>query len=137
MERTDRHRWPSILYFTIAALVFSSFIYYLSIGATNPTHQKSPLAPRYAKASYEVTKPGNKIILHANTLTKFGKTKLKYRGIDSEYLFIDVYILELEPLYGYAYKIPIKSARKSFRLYEHTFVLISQSKSKVSLRFIK
>ena len=137
MERTDRHRWPSILYFTIAALIFSSFMYYLAIGATNPTRQRAPSATGYTKTPYEITKLGNKIILHADTLTKFGKTKLKYRGVDSDYLLIDVYILDLDPQYGYAYKIPIKSARKNFRLYEHTFTLVSQNKSKVSLRFIK
>ena len=137
MEKTDRHRWPSILYFTIAALLFSGFMYFLAIGAPNPTQQKSPLSARYASAPQKIAAPVNKIVLHANTMTTFGKIKFKYRGLDRDYLYIDVYILELDPQYGYAYKIPIKSARKGFRIYEYTFALVSRAKSYISLRFIR
>ena len=70
--------------------------------------------------------------------TKFGKSKIIYRGLDGKAKFkMDVAILELDPNAYYRYRIPINAAKKGFRLAGQNFRLISARKSAIQLWHLK
>jgi hypothetical protein len=50
---------------------------------------------------------------------------------------MDVVVLELDPNAFYRYRIPIKAAKKGFRLVGQNFKLISAHKSAIQLRRLK
>ena len=69
---------------------------------------------------------------------KIGKSKIVYRGLDGNAKFkMDVVILELDPNAFYRYRIPIKAAKKGFRLVGQNFKLISARKSAIELWHLK
>ena len=79
-----------------------------------------------------------KIMLVLDRDTKIGKSKIVYRGLDGNAKFkMDVAILELDPKAFYRYRIPIKAAKKGFRLAGHNFRLISARKSAIQLWRLK
>jgi hypothetical protein len=79
-----------------------------------------------------------KIMLVLDRDTKFGKSKIIYRGLDGKAKFkMDVAILELDPNAYYRYRIPINAAKKGFRLAGQNFRLISARKSAIQLWHLK
>ena len=69
---------------------------------------------------------------------KIGKSKIVYRGLAGNSQFsMDVVILELDPNTFYRYSIPIKAAKKGFRLVGQNFKLISARKSSIQLWHLK
>ena len=79
-----------------------------------------------------------KIILVLDRATKFGKSKIVYRGLDGNAKFkMDVVVLELDPNAYYRYRIPIKAAKKGFRLAGQNLRLISARKSAIQLWHLK
>jgi hypothetical protein len=79
-----------------------------------------------------------KIMLVLDRDTKFGKSKIVYRGLDGNANFrMDVAILELDPNAFYRYRIPINAAKKGFRLVGQNFRLISARKSAIQLWHFK
>ena len=79
-----------------------------------------------------------KITLMLDRDIKIGKSKIVYRGLDGNAKFkMDVVVLELDPNAFYRYRIPIKAAKKEFRLAGQNFRLISARKSAIQLRRLK
>jgi hypothetical protein len=79
-----------------------------------------------------------KIMLVRDQDIKFGKSKIIYRGLDGKSKFkMDVAILELDPNAYYRYRIPIKAAKKGFRLAGQNLRLISARKSAIQLWHLK
>jgi hypothetical protein len=79
-----------------------------------------------------------KIMLVLDRDIKFGKSKIVYRGLDGNAKFkMDVVILELDPNAFYRYRIPVKAAKKGFRLVGQNFRLISARKSAIQLWHLK
>ena len=69
---------------------------------------------------------------------KIGKSKIVYRGLDGNAKFkMDVVVLELDPNAFYRYRIPIKAAKKEFRLAGQNFRLISARKSAIQIWHFK
>ena len=79
-----------------------------------------------------------KIMLVLDRDIQIGKSKIVYRGLDGNAKFkMDVAILELDPNAFYRYRIPIKAAKKGFRLVGQNFRLISARKSAIELWHLK
>jgi hypothetical protein len=79
-----------------------------------------------------------KIMLVLDQDTKIGKSKIVYRGLAGNAKFkMDVVILELDPNAFYRYRIPVKTAKKGFRLVGQNFRLISARKSAIHLWRLK
>jgi hypothetical protein len=79
-----------------------------------------------------------RIILALDRDIKIGKSIIVYRGLDENAKFkVDIAILELDPNAFYRYRIPIKAAKKGFRLVGQNFKLISARKSAIQLLHLK
>lgn len=79
-----------------------------------------------------------KLFFRINKKMPAGKTELIYRGLVGQAEFqIDVIILELDPQVSYPYRFKISEAKKSFRLANRNYKLISAKKAALQLKQIK
>ena len=79
-----------------------------------------------------------KLFFRINEKMGAGKTELIYRGLVGQAEFqIDVIILELDPQVSYPYRFKISEAKKSFRLANRNYKLISAQKTALQLKQIK
>ena len=79
-----------------------------------------------------------KLFFRINEKMVADKTELIYRGLVGQAEFqIDVIILELDPQVSYPYRFKISEAKKSFRLANRNYKLISAQKSALQLKQIK
>ena len=79
-----------------------------------------------------------KLFFRINEKMVAGKTELIYRGLVGQAEFqIDVIILELDPQVSYPYRFKISEAKKSFRLANRNYKLISAQKTALQLKQIK
>ena len=79
-----------------------------------------------------------KLFFRINEKMLAGKTELIYRGLVGQAEFqMDVIILELDPQVSYPYRFKISEAKKSFRLANRNYKLISAKKAALQLKQIK
>jgi hypothetical protein len=79
-----------------------------------------------------------KLFFRINEKMLAGKTELIYRGLVGQAEFqMDVIILELDPQVSYPYQFKISEAKKSFRLANRNYKLISAKKAALQLKQIK
>jgi len=155
MNETRSRYWFSILLYTMICIVFLGLLYVVAEVFFPKT--SSELIPRnddlsarfisapqwdgdYRNSQKEaLSNPlKEKIMLVLDRDTKFGKSKIIYRGLDENAKFkLDVVVLELDPKAFYRYRIPIKAAKKGFRLVGQNFRLISARKSAIQLWHLK
>jgi hypothetical protein len=155
MNETHSRYWYSILSYVTICIVFLGLLYFVAETFFPKTY--SELMPRDAALSArfisdarwgrdhrdtQKAAPSNalkeKILLVLDRDTKFGKSKIVYRGLDGNAKFsMDVAILELDPNAFYRYRIPINDAKKGFRLAGQNFRLISARKSAIQLWHLK
>ena len=154
MNETRSRYWYSIfLYMTIC--IVSLGLLYVVVEAFFPktsaelTPRDDALSARFISARWDgdhrdtqkeafSTPLKEKIMLMLDRDIIFGKSKIVYRGLDGKAKFrMDVAVLELDPNAFYRYRIPIKSAKKGFRLVGQNFRLISARKSAIQLWHLK
>ena len=83
-----------------------------------------------------VIKNQKKLFVRLNQKLLAGNTELIYRGLVGQSEFrIDVIVPELDPQTSYPYRFKISEAKKSFRLANRDFKLISAKKG--TLRFMQ
>ncbi len=88
------------------------------------------------KAHSNATK--EKIVLALDRKLTIGKSIIVYRGLDDNAKFrMDIAMLELDPNAFYRYRVPIKAAKKGFRLVGQKFKLISARKSAIQFWHLK
>ena len=155
MDETRSRYWFSILLYMTFCIVFLGLLYFV-VEAFFPK-TSAELIPRDDALSARfipdarwqdshrddqkeaISNPlKEKIMLVLDRDIQIGKSKIVYRGLDGNAKFkIDVAILELDPNAFYRYRIPIKAAKKGFRLVGQNFRLISARKSAIELWHLK
>ena len=155
MNETRSRYWFSILLYMTICIVFLGLLYYvvesffpktsaqlvprddaLSARFMSDTRWRSGYRDDQKEALPNPLKEKIKLILDQDK--KIGKSKIVYRGLAENARFnMDVVILELDPNSFYRYSIPIKAAKKGFRLVGQNFKLISARKSSIQLWHLK
>ena len=151
MNKTHSHNWYYILIYTMFSIMLLGSIYWVAESFFPQT--SSELIPRNdalsarfisgssldgnfqndpKKAFSDATKERITLVLDRDI--KIGKSIIVYRGLDENAKFrMDIAMLELDPNAFYRYRIPIKAAKKGFRLVGQNFKLISARKSAIQL----
>ena len=155
MNETRSRYWYSILLYVAICIVFLGLLYFVVETFFPKTSSEliprdDALSARFMSASRwggdhrDAPKEAfstpltEKIMLVLDREITFGKSKIVYRGLDGNAKFkMDVAILELDPNAYYRYRIPIKAAKKGFRLAGQNFRLISARKSAIQLWHLK
>ena len=134
MDSLDEHKWPAVVFFLTCGLFFFGCVWYLWAGALNPDYywQSSPgVAADFPDQTLE---KNGRVLIAKNHGARVGNARIVYRGSHSGNLYMDLYILELDPHYGYPHQIGEHQARKGFRLGDDAFQVIAASDGKISLK---
>lgn len=134
MNNFDEHKWPAVVFFLTCGLFFFGCVWYLWAGALNPDYywQASPgVATEFPDRTLEVN---GRVMIAKNHGARVDRARIVYRGSHSGNLFMDLYILQLDPHYGYPHRIDERQARKGFRMGDYTFQVLAASDGKISLK---
>ena len=155
MNETRSRYWFSILLYMTICIVFLGLLYFVVEAFFPKTYREliprdDALSARFMSDSRwrggyrddqkkALSNPlKEKIMIVLDRDIQIGKSKIVYRGLDGNAKFkIDVAILDLDPNSLYRYRIPIKAAKKGFRLVGQNFRLISARKSAIELWHLK
>jgi hypothetical protein len=136
MEPTRNRKWPTILFFSAVGLALAAAIYPIARSARTPSSWKAPLAQVSPAAGNVVSIEGDRVLLVSGKEAVFKSSKIVYRGIEDGQVCFDLFILQLDPHYSYVHKIPVREARRGFRLGDQDFELLTARNSKVKLKLV-
>jgi hypothetical protein len=127
-------KWPAILFFVASSLFFFGCVWYLYAGTLNPEYywQKSPAL------SVDQTDPvlaaNERILLVKNHAVRVDDARIVYRGTQAGDLLLDLFVLQLDPHYGYPHRIDEDRALQGFSIGEYHFQVLAASDDKISLK---
>ena len=134
MDRMFKHKWQTILFFTVIAALLIGIFYGAYHGPWDPRYKRR-LNERMGTAQIPPRSPIQKdnITLSRGQPLTFGKNRFVFHGIDQGQIHIAVYLLELDPEVPYHHHINVDEAKKGVRLGGQNFVLISSGKTRIKL----
>jgi len=136
MEEWSKNRFFSIF----VLLVMAGIVFGLFYRAYNWPAGQSMRPPETtskdasSKKTLSPIKDNRVTLLRGRPVTEW-KKKLVYHGLENDRIHIAVYILELDPEVPYHHKIPVKEAKKGFRLGGQKFFLAAYGKHRIKLQF--
>jgi hypothetical protein len=135
LKNFDEHKWPALVFFLTCGLFFFGCVWYLWAGAMNPDYywSSSPGMTAEFPPDQELEKNG-RVMIAKNHAARVDDARIVYRGSRNGHLHLDLYILELDPHYGYPHQIEETEARKGFRMGDDAFQVIAASDGKISLK---
>ena len=74
------------------------------------------------------------VVLTKNQGALTGAARIVFRGRENGSLLMDLYILQLDPNYGYPHTIDESRAHKGFRLGDDRYKVLAASDRKISLK---
>lgn len=134
MPFMNKYKLAAMLFFLIATTVpLFAGIYLADPDAGNvfgrPGRKKAGTDP--GKRSVMVK---DRVYLFRDSSLTVNNCRLNFRGIDKDVILLDIYLLELDPDYAYANRIPKKEARDGIRLGDSRFRLLSAGKNGLTMR---
>ena len=134
MEKSIKSRLFGIfVLLAVVALVTGVFYsaFHWPAGQSFRTGQEEPADPSAGNALSPVK--NNILTLFSGRPVTLWKKKLVYHGMENGRVHIAVYILELDPEVAYHHRIPVKTAKRGFRLGGQKFTLESHGKHRIRL----
>ena len=128
------NKWPARIFFTTTGLFFFGCVWYLFVGAMNPEYywQASPTLSD-ARPNPVLAKNG-RLLLLKNQAARVDDVRLVYRGTREGDLVLELFVLALDPHYGYSHRIDEDMARQGFSIGEYHFQVLAASDAKISLK---
>ena len=75
-----------------------------------------------------------RLLLKKNHAVRVDDTRIVYRGTQNGTLIMDLFVLALDPHYGYVHRIDQKLAHQGFSIGEYHFQVLVASDEKISLK---
>lgn len=133
MENKRKHKWLSILFFSVSGIVFGTSLYLITAGAaTSP----DPVAVNVASAVNALPYPDEPrvlVTLKRDTRQRVGNLDIIYRGVQDRKIRLEVYVRELDPQYAYRHAIALDEASRGFRLAGAHMKLLSARNARAKL----
>jgi len=130
----DKNNWLPTFFLVACGLFFFGCVWYLWVGALNPDYHWQPSPAVTAEPADRILEQRGRILLAKDHGARVGDSRIVYRGSRSGILHMDLYILQLDPHFGYPHRIDADQARKGFRMGEHFFQVLAASDGKISLK---
>jgi len=133
MENKRKHKWLSILFFSISGIVFGTSLYLITAGAAAPP---DPVPVNVASAVETLPYPDEPrvlVTLKRDTRQRVGSLDIIYRGVQDRKIRLDVYVRDLDPQYAYHHAIALDEASRGFRLAGARMELLSVRKARAKL----
>ncbi len=135
MEGISKRRYQSVLLFSVLAVLVIGIFYGAYRGPWDKSF-RNRMEQRFGTFQKELSSrmQNDKMTLICGQPLSTEKLKLIYHGLEKGRLKMAIYILELDPESAYHYQLPIKEAKKGFRIGGQNFVLESYGKNQIQLR---
>ncbi|BBO72907.1 hypothetical protein DSCW_03240 [Desulfosarcina widdelii] len=130
----NEHKWPAVIFFVTCGLFFFGCVWYLWAGATNPEYYWQPSEALALESPEPFLEKNECVLLTKNKGVRVNGARVVYRGSRNGALLLDLYVLQLDPHYGYPHKIEEDQARKGFRMGEEHYKVLAASDAKISLQ---
>jgi len=143
MDNIRQKDWFSTAVFLVIAscIPLFFFIYAKTFSSYRPSRGNLARTPQTSLQQQETSSIGaqqKKVIMRLNKKISAGKAELVYRGLVGPSKFqIDVIVPEFDPHVSYPYQFSISDAKKSFRIVNRNFKLISAKKGALRIKQIK
>ncbi|HSO20123.1 MAG TPA: hypothetical protein VLT88_11720, partial [Desulfosarcina sp.] len=134
MNESNNRKWPAAAFFLASGLFFAGCVWYLAAGAMNPQYYWQPAAALAGESAEPQLARHASVLLAKDRGVQVDGARIVYRGSRGGVLHMELYILELDPHYGYPHRIDEGDARSGFRMGEHRFQVLAASDGKVSLK---
>ena len=133
MKDFNEQKWPAMVFFSVCSLIFLVCVWYLWTGALNPEYYWEPSEALALESPEPLLEKEEPVVLAKNQGAHVGDARIVYRGSRNGNLHMDLYVLELDPHYGYPHMIDETQARSGFRMGDYHFKVLVASDSKISL----
>ena len=128
----------SLKLFGIISILALSFwaIFYVS---TDTYQKNAKLRQERADTINKIEKPQktNQIVLTKNKRHDIGRTSLVYKGVKKGMIFVDLYLLDLDPKQSYLKKIDTDEAKKELDLGGVKYRLINANDRYLTLKILR
>jgi hypothetical protein len=132
MSQSNVHKWSTLFFLVPSSFALAYFVYYLA--TFSPSHADARASSSAAPVRLVTPTPSDKITLvKGKTQTIGGKIELTYQGMDTNFVVIDITLLDLDRNYTYRRKIPKKVALRGFRLAQRQYQLISANGARLKM----
>lgn len=122
-ERTKSEKVMVVLFFAGVGLLLGYLVYTLATFNMDFDKWRASYKSRWAKQIEAEAK--DPFLLRKNIRKTVGRVDITYRGIESGAIVIDFIVLDLDPEYSYAGRIPIIVAKRGFLMGEEQYRLVS------------
>ncbi len=129
VEDRKKKTIATVLFLVATGLLFAYLGYLI---ASEELSLQRWQASYLARRSAEEKSIADSILYKNHTWTLDG-IKIKYCGMEKDKVLFDVYILDLDPLAGYRYRIDKKEAKKGFLLAKRRFQATYVDPNKIQL----
>ncbi len=134
MTSSEKTNWfTPLLIIGVLATLFVGLYYF----STNASKSGQTQMRKEFDFSGRPTQPivhKNQIILPLNQKKIVGKNGLTFKGIENKTIFLDLFVLEMDPEQAYRKRIPKKEAKKLIILGESKYRLISVNGNNLILK---
>ena len=143
MDNIRQKKWFSIAVYLIivSCIPLFFFIFAKTFSPYQPSQGNLGRTPQISHRQQDTFSKGaqqKKVFLLLNKKISAGKAELVYRGLVGQSKFqIDVIVPEFDPQVSYPYRFSISDAKKSFRILNRNFKLISAKKGALQIKQIK
>ena len=136
VNHANRQKWLSVLYFLTSGFVFLGCVWYLWAGVTNPEYYWHSASSQADGVTDQIPGPQKRVMLAKDQGASVDKERIVYRGRHNGRLQLDLFILQLDPHYGYPYLVEEDEARRGFQIGSHQFRVLAVSDEKISLKLL-
>ncbi len=124
--------------FGIISVLALSFwaIFYVS---TDTYQKKAKVRQERAETinKTEKSQKPNQVVLKKNERHDVGRTSLVYKGVEKNTIFVDLYLLDLDPKQSYLKKIKMSEAKKELDLGGVKYNLINANERFLTLKILR
>jgi hypothetical protein len=137
MSSTEKVNWlPPFFIIVILATVFG-VMYYISTDSFQQKNQNLRKEFDYAGRPVNTPKKSDNIVIQRQKRTEFDRIALVFKDLENKEIYIDLYLLDLDPQQSFAKKYPIKTAKKEMSFGGKKYRLITVSDNYITLARVK
>ena len=133
MGTEHKHKWLTILFFSVSGVVFGASLYLITVSAAPVDRPASAAAAPRVQTVVDPDASRVNVVLQRDAPLRLDQVDIIYRGVENRKLRLDVIVLELDPQYAYRHAIDLDEARRGFRLAEIDLQLLAARNARAEL----
>ncbi len=134
---SENKSWSTPIFVIIILAIAVGVVYYISSDSYQEQYPKGRQEFDYGGRPVQSISTPNQIILTKNEKLTIDRTCVVFLGSDRKWIFIDLYLLDLDPEQPYEKRYNKKKAKKEMLLGEKRYRLVSVNKNHLVLKILQ